>query len=461
VSDAAVRSSAMIAPMTPSMTRSMTPAGTNPFSLRTTLVLVVFGAVVFVALLWMIGAGKMAGSTNDGGNHADGRGLNGFAVFAQFLDAQGYAVDRTRSEAALDAPGLLVLTPPHYGDAEDISRIVRDRRRDGPTLIVLPKWSATAVPDHMQTGDVEKGWVLLGDPMPVRWSEDVAALGALDVRTDKASNRTAQWRGFGLRGALADTKAIQTIASGRIAALVEDGRGQALAGYLDDGGRYDALAVAARGRTGRGGFAPRGSRRNFYPVVVVADPDLLNNYGFARQENAMLARALVRATTGGEAMPVTFDLTLNGHARSANLLTLAFSPPFLAATLCLLMAALAVGWRAFLRFGAARQPDRAIAFGKSALVANVAGFVRRTGRLHLVSGPYADGARERIARALAFPRNSDTALTDAAIDRALQARAPGAMPFSQAAATLRAARTRHDAVKAARDLYELERTLTR
>ncbi len=445
----------------------MIPANANPFSLRTVLVLVVLGVAIFIALLWMIGAGKMAGSTNDGGNHADGRGLNGFAVFAQFLEKQGYDVARTLSETALDEPGLLVLTPPHYADAGDISRIISRRRRDGPTLIVLPKWSAMKVPEHMQTGDVEKGWVILGEPMPVRWSADVAALGALKLRTAKAGARAATWRGFGLSGAMADANAVQTMfsgvsgASGRIAPLVEDGRGQMLAGYLNDGGRYDRLAAAARVRGGREGFNRRAARRNFHPVVIVADPDLLNNYGFARQENAMLARALVRATTGGERMPVTFDLTLNGHARSSNLLTLAFSPPFLAATLCLLMAALAVGWRAFLRFGAASRPDRAIAFGKSALVANVAGLVRRTGRLHLVSGPYADSTRERIVRALALPGGSDTAATDAAIDRALKSRARDAMPFSKAAANLRAARNRHDAVKAAQDLHMLERTLTR
>ena len=105
------------------------------------------------------------------------------------------------------------------------------------------------------------------------------------------------------------------------------------------------------------------------PIIVVFEPDLLDNYGMAGAANALLADRLVHAATDG-ARVVNFDLTLNGFARTPNLLTLAFTPPFLAATLCLLLAALAVGWRAFLRFGPPRTATRAIAFGKRALVAN-------------------------------------------------------------------------------------------
>jgi hypothetical protein len=46
---------------------------------------------------------------------------------------------------------------------------------------------------------------------------------------------------------------------------------------------------------------------------------------------------------------------------------------------------------------------RAIAFGKTALVANAAGLIRRTRRLHLVTGPMPTAARERLARALGSP----------------------------------------------------------
>ena len=56
---------------------------------------------------------------------------------------------------------------------------------------------------------------------------------------------------------------------------------------------------------------------------------------------------------------------------------------------------------------------------------------------------------------------ADAAATEAAIDRALAARAPDAAPFSQIAGRLRAARRAPDIVRAAQDLHALERTLLR
>ena len=128
-----------------------------------------------------------------------------------------------------------------------------------------------------------------------------------------------------------------------------------------------------------------------------------------------------------------------------------------AAALCLLIAALVVGWRAFVRFGPVLVPDRAVAFGKGALVANSAALVERAGRLRLVAAPYADAARERVARALALPPQADEHL----IDRTLAARHPETPAFSTLSARLRAARGGRDITQAAQDLHALERTVTR
>ena len=163
--------------------------------------------------------------------------------------------------------------------------------------------------------------------------------------------------------------------------------------------------------------------------------------------------------SAGAPRRVTFDLTFNGFARSPNLLTLAFTPPFLAATLCLLIAALLVGWRAFLRFGPALAGGPAIAFGKRQLVANTAGLVRRSKRLHLLGPPYAVLVRERLVRALGLPHRADPVAREAAIDRALAMRAPGSLPFSKAAAALRHARGPAELLRAAQALHAIERTL--
>ena len=241
------------------------------------------------------------------------------------------------------------------------------------------------------------------------------------------------------------------------APLITDDQGRMLAGFFDDEGRYPDLADSA-------GIVPldeESADMRLYPLVVVFDPDLLNNWGMGDRKRAMAALRLIDQAQGGQPDPVTFDLTLNGFKRSANLLTLAFAPPFLAATLCLLIAALIAGWRAFRRFGPPLAEARAIAFGKASLVANAAGLVRRSGRLHLLGAPYAALLRERLVRGLALPRHADAAASEAAIDRALAARDPAARPFSDIAAELRAARRPAELLRAGQALHALERTLTR
>lgn len=423
--------------------------GANPFSPRAVLALVVFGGLLFVALLWTIGAGMTGGSTNDGGAHVGGKGLNGYAALADLLERRGHTVRPMRSEGSFKQPGLLVLTPPREADGAEIDKIVAIHRTAGPTLIIVPKWIAVPVPRGV-TG-ARRGWTQLAGTRGPSWRGFLDDVGVEIVK----GGRAVRWSGFGSAGVLPSPTAIQRFSEGPLVPLIRDGTGLPLAAYVSDGGDYPALARAADAdeEVIEGGDA--------FPIVIVAEPDLLNNYGLADRQRAMLALRLIDATLGGADMPILFDLTLNGHARSANLLTLAFTPPFLAATLCLLLAAVAMAWRAFLRFGPPRAGVRAIALGKRALVANAAGLIRRSRRLHLIAGPYAVSVRERLARKLALPRAADADATDRAIDRALSSRAADAAPFSIASARLRAAGTPHDILHAAQDLHALERTLTR
>jgi hypothetical protein len=431
----------------------MSVQGSSSFSPRAVLALVLFGSLVFVALLWMIGAGVDGREPNDGGAHVGGKGLNGYAAIADLLERHGFAVTRSRSEAALDDIGLLVITPLSDADPKKIDKVIEARRNIGPTLVILPKWQAIQLSPGPANPQVRKGWVLLEDFSPPKWVEKSAALGPLTIDPLVMKDAPSHWTGLGREGLRAPGKITQFMDGQSIQSLVSDGEARALAGYVDDGD-YPDLADAAGVRSGDG------NDENRYPLVIVAEPDLLNNYGFADKERAMLALELIELAAVGE-NAINFDLTIPGYGRSANLLTLAFTPPFLAATLCLLLAALAVGWRAFNRFGPPRVVERAIAFGKRALVSNAAGLIRRTGRLHLITAPYADAARERLARALALPHHADTAQTEAAIDRALAARAPNMRPFSILAAELRTAHRPHDMLRSAQDLNTLERMLKR
>ncbi len=427
--------------------------GANPFSRWGVLALVLIGSALFVALLWMIGTGTGFGSTNDGQAHAEGRGLNGYAAMAAYLEKRGHPIVRARIAGLLDKPGLLVLTPPAGADGKDIEKIVSKRRYIGPTLVIAPKW--LAIPTSSEQKGAKSGWVNVEGTYPLQWKGFLDDVTLVQGDVD-ANGQPAHWQGFGLGGTLPSRKFLQSAKGDTLVPLVAEQDGRILAAFIDDGGSYPALEDAAVGS-----MQSDPEDDELYPLVVVFEPDLLDNWGMADRRSAQLIDALVAASEVEPGSTITFDLTMNGFGRAQNLLTLAFTPPFLAATLCLLLAALVLGWRAFLRFGPPLAADRAIAFGKGALVANAAGLVRRSRRLHLIGGPYADHARDRLVHALALPRTLPPEEADAAIDRALASRKADAEPFSAIAARLRRARRPHDLVKAARELHALERMLTR
>ena len=99
------------------------------------------------------------------------------------------------------------------------------------------------------------------------------------------------------------------------------------------------------------------------------------------------------------------------------------------------------------------------ALGKGQLVANSAGLIRRSGRLHLLGPPYAALMRRTIAARLGLKPQADDARTDAAIDRALSARGLSDTPFAALAARLASARKPHELLRAADALKSIERKL--
>lgn len=425
------------------------------FSPKVVLGLVLFGAFAFVAFLWMVGSGMADRDPNASGAHADGKGLHGYAAFAQYMDRRGWEVNKARSRGALKQRGLLVLTPLHWSDPDEIEAAVDLHRQAGPTIVIMPKWLTATLPRRTIRG--KDGWVTLLDADLPKWEgfhDDVT----LSLGPMRSNGKIGTWSGAGLTGALPVSEKVASGEGGSLVPLVKGNQdGRVLVAYLGhDGGATDGLdAIALEGKN------EPGENESLYPLIFVFEPDLFNNYGLSDLANAQLAERIALAAIGGEDQKLIFDLTLPGYGRSENLLTLAFTPPFLAATLCLLLAAAILLWQALNRFGPPFAAGRSIAFGKRALVANAAGLVRRARRLHLVGPPYADAARERLTRALALPHRLDPAAAEAAIDRALAARAPDAQSFSAASAAMRTARRPADMLRAAQSLHSLERILTR
>tara|TARA_B100000678_G_scaffold276676_1_gene269749 strand:- start:196 stop:1467 length:1272 start_codon:yes stop_codon:yes gene_type:complete len=415
----------------------------NPgaFGKRGTFALVAIAILAFVAFLYLAGQGGLSGSANNGRAHAAGNGLAGFAGLTRLLEADGTPVVLSRDQAALDSPGLLVLTPPEEVDTEELARIVDRRRTIGPTMIVAPKWFAIPLGDAAD----QPGWVALMGASE-GWSIEIDGQ-SYEFTGDRELKRAPRWQGRSLRGRLPSEDAVLHFdpdsADGQIAPLVSDGKGRMLAGYLaDDGSFLDGDLYLA---------PDSGDGRPVFGVMLVAEPDLINNWGLADRTRAALALDLVALARQGTEDPVRFDVTLNGLGNSRNLLTLAFEPPFLAATLTLLLALAIAMWRAFNRFGPALRPAPAIRPGKSQLVANGAQVIGRSGRLHLLRDPYANLVGARATRRLGLRERQDQSAEAALHER-------GEDDLAHAITALRKARGRNETLRAARALRESERT---
>ncbi|MBE5074412.1 DUF4350 domain-containing protein [Erythrobacteraceae bacterium E2-1 Yellow Sea] len=417
----------------------MSARASSPFTARTVLLIVLFGALAFLALLYAIGAGETGSRGNDGRAHAAANGLNGYAGLAKLLELEGYDVTLSRSKGQYTTASLLVLTPPQYMDAEEFAEILEKRQYLGPTLVILPKWYAANFPQKLPDSvkdKVKKGWVRLMGTSPPTWTADLPEPYGFESAERNDRSIELSWRGMGLTGSLPDSHSVAAKPNIAQDVLVE----------AEDGG---VLALDVLGEDGSDFY------ENAWNTTFIVEPDLVNNYGLADESRAALALELVRTAAYDDDLPIVFDLTLNGFGGTTNLLTLAFQPPFLAATLCLILALLVIGWRAFRRFGAAAAEGPAIAYGKRQLVTNGAGLILRARRFRLLAEPYIALCARRLAHHLGLVRPDP-----AAINAALAMRLPDELPFTHRAEALRHAHRQSDILCAADALKELERKLT-
>ncbi len=415
----------------------------NPFRPGMVLAVLAIGVLAFLLMLYALGQGWDGSDDRNGGSHAAANGLNGFAGLATMLEDTGYDVEISRSRGSYDTYGLLVLTPPMFGDGEDLAEIIIDRRENdyGPTMVILPKWTAFPIPAQLDV-EAEEGWVFLTNARSPAWFEGLEFAEGSELELGE----TKGWNGIGMSGTLPEAESVQALTTQpneELRAHVLDSEGHLLVGDLPDS--YDPADYD---------YAP-------YPTTIVFEPDLMNNYGLADEDRARLAFLLIENATEGDVnMPIVFDLTLPGLGASENLLTLAFSPPFLAATLCLLLAALVIAWRGFRRFGPPVAEVPAMAQGKRQLARNGASLVERVKRFHLLADPYAALMSRRIGDALGI-REPHPEARATAIDSALERRGIEGPGFTQRANELRGASRPRDILRAAGALKSIERTLKR
>lgn len=389
--------------------------GAGTFRPAAMVLIVAVGALAFIAMLLLAAYAPDWRSTQNGGAHALSKAATGFSGIVRLAEATGRNPQVVRSAAQLDSEDLVILTP-ETGEA-NLTEILEQR---GPkaTLVVFPKWQTVRHPSRT-------GWVRSLGLVPEFSAERVLAPAfRLDVTRRRGSGRWLTNTGAdapALR--FVAPRVIQTVSGKILHPIIVDAGGRAVVAKVGDGALY-----------------------------VLSDPDLLSNQGVADLNQATAALGLLDHLNSTDAGSVIFDVTLNGFGHSPSPLRLAFDPPFLAVTLALALAALLAAVQAMFRFGAVRLPERALAFGKAALIDNAAALVRRAGREAALGPRYVDAIRDKAAIAFgALARLRDGSL-DAYLDKM-----PRGGRFSELAEAASNARHRQDMLAAAQALHQWQR----
>jgi hypothetical protein len=383
------------------------------FNARTMLIVTAIGALAFIAVLILGAYAPDLRSGRNGGGHALSNAAIGFSGLVRLADATGRKPMIVRSVPDLKNENLAVITPDDGGT--DLSKILQTRGAR-PTLLVLPKWLTMADPLH-------SGWVRVIGLMPAdNPARTLAPANPLVVSRAKG-------HGEPLVNTDGDAPAemrflapavVQTMTGKDLQPLITTRSGAIVMGKISGGNLY-----------------------------VLAEPDLINNHGMGDERQAQSALALLDYLNSTNNDGVVFDVTANGLGRSRSPLKLAFDAPFLGVTLTIFAAMLLAAWQALVRFGPVRRRERAIAFGKAALVDNSAALIRRAGREARLGGRYVEVIRDRAVTLFRIPPTLDSETLDARLE--------GLNPRHSFASVSQAAfnaQTRDELVRAAQSLNQ-------
>jgi hypothetical protein len=409
--------------MTEAAPRTTEPAPT--FSPIVVLGMILAGVFSFSAFIVLSGFAPDLRSGSDGGAHALSRSAVGYAGMVRLLKAEGVPVLITRHPDTdpIATWREIILTPGVEVGKDQFAALGKFY----PIVVVLPKWLAT--PSSRRAGWVDKAGVI--PPLVIAKMLQPVLPGQI-IRQRP------------------DTSPLQLIDRGHILAAPITGpidRLQTLA-------PSDALVPIET--DSRGGVVVAMTKDKH--VTIVSDPDLLNTQGIANVATARVGADILTNLQPGDG-PIAFDVSLNGFGSPPSLFKLAFTPPYLGASLCLFAAGLLMGLHAATRFGAPLRAARAIDYGKRALADNSAALIRMARREHRMATRYLDLNRAAVVSALGITRLAEGDL-DVFLDR-LAENSGVAQRLSALVPQARAAANRRDLMQLARNVYEWRVEMTR
>ena len=433
-------------------------AARTPFDPRVIGAIVVIGVIGFIAMWALMALGPQLSAGNNGQGHALSKSVAGYAGIVDYAERADMWVE-VRREVVEATPldddegsTLLVLTPDQNSEPDEIAALIKAHGRE-PVLIVLPKWRT--IPNPQRKGWAGMGFVAPAHPRLVPWDRfggrepDVGV-----VLTRQGGSIVLKGSGYQRGTATTQPGQWQVLFGGGGTVMIG-----VPSGPLDWMQNLSSRAAPPKGRlTENPALLVRSSDRRLY---VLADPDLINNFAFASRERARTALTILdMVAEDADAGGVAFDVTLNGLGGGGGFLRLAFVPPFIGITACLIAAGLFALWQAAARFGPARLPARAIPISKRALIESSAELVAQTRREADGADAWLRGQREALARALHAPPG----LLPHQLDEWIDLRRPaqdGREGFAALARRLPLARNSSELLGIARALHGIRKDLLR
>lgn len=358
----------------------MTPQSSSPFRARTVLLLIAAGLVLMLGFLLVSGYGDRVDRQRSNIPSPTSRFATGFRALSDLVEKSGGTVTLSGDATARPDAGLMIFTPNLRTKPEELEAALKEAAGESaPVLIVLPKWGTR--PQKLRPTREERF-----APVPEAMVANILTPVA-KVAIRRLPKTTLRYpTGPDLRP-FAAPEIVQSISGDSLYPLITAPDGSAVLAEVKD-----------------------------KHIYILADPDLLNNLGMAKRQNAFAAIALLTVLDPDNPGTIVFDTMLPYGAGGRNLIQLMFEPPFLGVTIALFIAALLAGIATWARFGPPRREPRAVAFGKRALIENIVGLARRAQRVREGGDAYADSVRDWAARRLALPRTLQGEALDAHLD---------------------------------------------
>jgi len=316
---------------------------TGPFSRTTLTVVIAVAAVSLGVAVALTLVGDDLGEKRSAG--VDGYSVSaiGHKGLARLLEKLDVPVVVSRSDSGDKAKhGLLIIAEPTVTDDASRERLTKLAASAPNTLVVLPKWY----------GSTERGKTWIEDARLLPIDEVAPVIAALELEKVATVERPAvpvDWV-VDPRFTRPVIREPQLIATAGLDAIAADHAGRQLIGQ---------------------------TTREAGALTVLADPDVLNNFGLRTAENARLAIALIDELRHDG--PVVIDETMHGYAQQPSLSRTLFRFPLVLATLQVLVCALLAVWAAMVRFGPLRAAAPPIAPGKDFLIRNTAALLHYGG----------------------------------------------------------------------------------